>query len=401
MARLEAWRGTVYDWGRVDPPDVVAPPYDVVGPAERAELAARSPYNSILVELPVAPSGSDEDKYAHAAAIWRAWHEDGIVAVDEEPAFYVYRMTFTEEDGTTRSTTGALGALGLDPSQSGAVLPHEQTIPKDKHDRLSLLRAARTNFSPIWGLSLADGLGALCEVAVKSATRSWHAADEAGTLHECWAVTDRAVVEQVAALVATTPVLIADGHHRYETACAYHDETSGSPGSDAVLAYVVELSERELAVQAIHRLLTGVDAQSLPGQLGRSFELAPGPADPIELRDAMVAAGSLGLLLPDGSTFLLAPRPGLLNEDDDDLDSIRLARALEHVPGAEVTYQHGVLEAARAVSEGHAAAAVLLRPVSVDQIRAVAHGGRRMPPKSTFFYPKPRTGMVFRELDAG
>ncbi len=399
MARFVAWRATVYDRSRVDPQDVVAPPYDVVGAAERAELAARSAYNSILVELPVDPSGGD--KYQHAAAIWQEWHESGIVRVAGEPALYVYRMTFVEEDGTRRSTTGVLGALGLDPSHAGDVLPHEQTISKDKHDRLSLLRAARTNFSPIWGLSLAGGLGDLCEVAAKSAGDSWRATDEAGTVHECFAVDDSSLVEQVVALVATTPVLIADGHHRYETACAYYEETDGSPGSDAVLAYVVELSERELAVQAIHRLINGVDAGSLPEILERSFELRPGPSDPVELRNMMAAEGALGLLLPGGRAHLLTPRPDLLLPGEDELDSTRLARALANTPHAEVSYQHGAVEAARAVLEGRAEAAVLLRPVSVEQIRAVAHGGRRMPPKSTFFHPKPRTGMVFRELDAG
>ena len=398
MARLAGLLGTTYNRDLVDPADVVAPPYDVVGPSERAELAARSPYNSILVELPEDPSGGD--KYEHAAALWRRWHDEAVVQIATEESLYAYRMTFTEEDGSTRTTRGVLGALGLDPGHTGEVLPHEQTISKDKHDRLSLLRATRTNFSPIWGLSLATGLGELCEVAIKGAGEPYRATDEAGAVHECWAVTDRAVIAGMVELVGTAPVLIADGHHRYETACAYSEEQPGSRGAGAVLALVVELSEEELAVQAIHRLLTGVDPATLPSQLGQSFEVSPGPRDPIELRDAMAGAGALGLLVA-GAGYLLVPRPNLLEEADDDLDSTRLARALEQVPEAEVAYQHGALEAARAVVEGRADAAVLLRPVTVEQIARTAHGGRRMPPKSTFFYPKPRTGMVFRELDAG
>ncbi|MGO9197949.1 MAG: DUF1015 family protein [Acidimicrobiales bacterium] len=397
MARLAAFRGTTYNTDLVDPDEVVAPPYDVVGPAERADLAARSTYNSILVELPEDPGGGD--RYEHAARLWRRWHEDGAVEIAGKPTLYIYRMTFTEEDGSTRTTTGVMGALGLDSDHSGEVLPHEQTIPKDKHDRLSLLRAARTNFSPIWSLSLAEGLGGLCDAAAKTSGDAFRALDDAGVLHECWPTSDPDVLAEITSLVGSAPVLIADGHHRYETACAYSAEEPGSTGSDAVLALVVELSSDELAVQAIHRLLTGVDASDLVGQLAPSFEVTPGPSDAIELRDAMGAEGALGLLTP-GHGYLLVPRPSLLRAEDDDLDSTRLARALESVPGVEVTYQHGALQAALAVTEGRAAAAVLLRPVSVQQIAGVAHGGRRMPPKSTFFYPKPRTGAVFRELDA-
>ncbi|MGO9558039.1 MAG: DUF1015 family protein [Acidimicrobiales bacterium] len=398
MARLAAFRGTTYNIAIVDPGDVVAPPYDVVGPAERAELAARSPYNSILVELPEDPGGGD--KYEHAAELWRAWHEDRAVEIAGDPELYVYRMTFTEEDGSTRTTTGVLGALGLDPDHSGEVLPHEQTISKDKHDRLSLLRAARTNFSPIWGLSLAAGLSELCDAVALKSGESIRAVDDAGTVHECWATSDTDLIGQITALIGSKPVLIADGHHRYETACAYFVDDPASPGADAVLALVVELTESELAVQAIHRLVTGVDPERLVSQLEPSFEVTPGPRDPIALRDEMVKVGALGLLTP-GGTHLLTPRPSLLHVGDDDLDSTRLERAFKSVPGAQVTYQHGVLKVARFVAEGQAAAAVLLRPVSVQQIEAIAYGGRRMPPKSTFFYPKPRTGVVFRELDAG
>ncbi len=398
MARFSRFRGTVYNPDRVDLDSVVAPPYDVVGPAERAELAARSPYNAILVELPE-PEG-DRDRYQHAADLWTRWHSEEIVARAPQPTLYAYRMTFTEEDGSTRTTNGVLGALGLDPGHTGEVLPHERTISKDKHDRLSLLKAARTNFSPIWGLSLALGLGEWCERAAETPSRAFRATDSDGTVHECWAVTNAELLSHAEELVGSTPVLIADGHHRYETACAYAEEAAGSPGSGAVLALVVELSERELAVQAIHRLLTGVLAKDLPGLLAPSFELAPGAGDPIELRDSMVKAGALGLVLA-GESFLMSPRPELLAAAGDDLDSSLLGHALENVRGIEVRYQHGAREVARAVSEGEAAAAVLLRPVSVEQIARTAHGGRRMPPKSTFFYPKPRTGMVFRELDAG
>lgn len=398
MARFAPFLGSTYNTDRVAPDDVVAPPYDVVGPEDRAKLASRSPYNSILVELPLDPSGADP--YEHAAALWRSWHEAGVVTVASEPTYYVYRMTFSEEDGTIRATTGVLGALGLDPEHTGEVLPHEQTIPKDKHDRLSLLRAARTNFSPIWGLSLSDGLAEACEAVTATVAPSFSAVDEEGVAHDCWAVTDAGVLAQITGLVGSTPILIADGHHRYETACAYFGEAPATAGSDAVLAFVVELSEKELAVQAIHRLLSGVSLDDVMASFERWFEISGGPSTGLELRSEIVKRGGLGLVLGDGTTRILVPRPELLDAAEDDLDSSRLEAALAGLDGVAVTYQHGVRAIEQAVADKSAVAGVLLRPVSVEQIARTAHGGRRMPPKSTFFYPKPRTGVVFRELDA-
>ncbi len=398
MARFEPFRGTTYVPGTVVPDDVIAPPYDVVGSEEWAALAARSRYNAIEVELPLPNHEVGLDAYENAAAIFRHWHHEGIVAVEEEAAFYVYRMTFRLEDGTVRTTTGVLGALGLDPEHHGDVLPHEQTTPKDTRDRLSLLRAARTNFSPIWGLSVGEGLTLACETAIATAGPPWRATDSDGVLHERWTVDDPLVVKAIVETVAAPAVLIADGHHRYDTACTYLAERPEAPGADAILALVVELAEEQLAVHSIHRLLHGIEPGTLPGLFRDYFEIEPGPDDPIELRDTMDIVGSLGLMTEEGS-WLLRPRPELLDAVEDDLDSSRLAFVLEAVGIEDVHYQHGAVLARRAVDSGDADAAVLLRPVSVDRIAATARGGRLMPPKSTFFNPKPRTGMVFRELD--
>jgi uncharacterized protein (DUF1015 family) len=378
--------------------DVIAPPYDDDSPADWVALASRSPYNAIEVELPLAHPEAGLDPYENAAAIFDHWHREGVVVVDEGAGFYVYRMTFEVEDGSTRSTTGVLGALGLDPEQRGDVLPHEQTIPKDKRDRLSLLRAAGTNFSPIWGLAVGEGLSEACEAAIAAAAAPWTATDSDGVVHERWTVTDTAAVTAISATVGAAPVLIADGHHRYETACTFLGEEPGAKGADLILALVVELAEEQLAVEGIHRLLNGVDAAALPDLFDRRFEVEGGPDDPIELRDLMGSAGGLGLVTRQGS-FLLRPRPELLEKAQDDLDSSRLAYALTELGITEVHYQHGALLAREAVLSDEADAAVLLRPVSIDQIARTARGGRRMPPKSTFFQPKPRTGMVFRELD--
>lgn len=398
MARFEPFRGTTYVAGQVVPDDVIAPPYDVVGPAEWAALAARSRYNAIEVELPLPNHEVGLDAYENAEAIFHHWHHEGVVAVDSEEAFYLYRMTFALEDGRRRSTTGVLGALGLDPDHRGDVLPHEETTPKDKHDRLSLLRAARTNFSPIWGLSVGEGLSAACATALASAGDAWRATDSEGVVHERWTVTDPLLLKTITETVAASPVLIADGHHRYDTACTYLLEQPAMEAAGAILAFVVELAEEELAVHSIHRLLHGIAPGALPGILRPYFEIEPGPDDPVELRNTMDIVGALGLMTEEGS-WLLRPRPELVESVEEDLDSRRLAYVLEAVGIGDVHYQHGAVLAREAVDSGDAEAAVLLRPVSVSQIAATASGGRLMPPKSTFFNPKPRTGMVFRELD--
>ena len=404
VARLEPFAGVRYDSARAsDANDVVSPPYDVVGPSERAELAARSPYNAIHVELPIADESAGLDRYENAARIFAGWRAEGAVRRDGAPGFYLYRMTFRDEHGRQRVTTGLLGALGLDPDGTGQVLPHEQTIPKDRSDRLSLLRSTRLNTSPIWVLSLATGLTVLCRAAVESASPSgWRATDPAGVVHELWPLTDDRKVGEIVALAASAPVLVADGHHRYDTACAYAAEVRSRNGNlagphDLMLAFVVELTEEELSIRAIHRLVTGVRPERLADLLSTFVRIEPAPAD---LGDFPPSApeGVMGLVTRDGF-WLLHPLPALGEAAEDDLDSSRLKVLLAALGDHELTYQPGWREAVAAVRDGRADAGFLLRPVPVSKIERVAHGGRRMPPKTTFFEPKPRTGMAFRSLD--
>ena len=377
--------------------DVICPPYDVISEPERAVLLARSPSNIVRLELP----RDDErpgDRYQRAASLLDAWRDGGILHRDPVPAFYGYRMRFTDAAGATRHTVGVIGALELEPPGSG-ILPHEQTTPKAKTDRLELLRATRANLSPIWGLTPAAGLAACCPPPGHPAE---HAVDMEGVTHELWPITDPDQVKRVRALVEQQPVLIADGHHRYETALAYQEERAqngaGSGGEDAVMALIVELGEEQLTVQAIHRLLQGLpDRFDLLGALAAWFDLTPtGAPDPL-ITARMAESDALAIVTRAG-TWLARPRPELTSAAPHDLDSSRLDVALAALPPHHLTYQHGWDLAAGAVESGQADAAVLLRPVTVEQIGAVGEGGVRMPAKTTFFWPKPRTGMVLREL---
>ena len=394
MPRLEPFTGLRYAPG-TDHDAVTSPPYDVIDADERAALARKSNTNAVLFDLPDEADG--DGRYAAAAAMVEQLRGDKVLVEDDQPAFYVYRMSYADEQGRPRHTTGVIGALELSRPGEGGILPHEHTTPKAKSDRLDLLRATGANLSPIWGLSPAAGLTALLSVSGEPAAR---ATDDDGVVHELWPVTESARIDGIRAAIAGHPVVIADGHHRYETSLTYRDErqrTDGAGPWDLTMIYVVELTEDELAVRPIHRLLRGTPGgDDLVEALGAAlFDVTPTEAD-VDLPARMDEAGALGLVLPGGSGYLLRPRQGAFPDDLPDLDSSRLDVALSTLPAMDVEYQHGTETVLRRVSAGEATAGVLLRPVSVAQIRRTADTGERMPPKSTFFWPKPRTGFVFR-----
>jgi len=397
MPSFQPFTGTRYANVGANLDAVIAPPYDVVTPEERARLVSRSDHNAARLEIPVEEDG--RDRYEGAASLWQRWQDEGALVTDDEPSFYVYRMGFRDEQGRARQTTGVMGALELSPPGQG-VLPHEHTRAKDKTDRLALLRACQANLSPIWVLSPAPDLSSLLEPPGPPVAR---ATDDEGVHHRLWRVSQPGVVATIADAVASAPVVVADGHHRYETALAYQEErraaTGGTAGGhDAVLAFVVELSDEQLSVRPIHRLLSGLGAGfDLPEALSAHFEVTPADPDGADLPARMAEAGALALVTPAGA-WLLHPRPETVAAADHSVDSSLLAVALAALPAHDVVFQHGVEQSRAALASGVAEAAVLLRPATVAQIADVAAGGSRMPPKTTFFEPKLRTGMVFRAV---
>jgi len=402
VPRFEPFAGVRYDLDRVELDDVVAPPYDVIGPEEQSALEARSPYNVVRIDLPRDP-GDGQDRYTVAGALLDAWLDAGILSVDQEPGFYAYRMGYHDVDGNSRQIAGVLGALELVTPGEGDVLPHEETQSKVRDDRLRLLRACRADLSPVWGLSMAEGLSDLCAAAPGAPVA--RCTDEEGVHHRLWRLTQPAVVEAVTATVGSAPVVIADGHHRYSVALAHRDEVRAAKGraggdEDLLLALVCELGDSQAGVRPIHRLLTGLPpGLDLLAALEPFFEPVADAGDVTTLPERMADAGGLGLVVGADQRWLLLPRAGAAHpEHDTPPDAALLDAALATLPDHTLGFEHSLDSVLAQVGSGKASAGVLLRPVDVHQIARTAVAGRRMPTKTTFFHPKPRTGMVFRRL---
>jgi uncharacterized protein (DUF1015 family) len=382
-----------YSDPRID--DLIAPPYDVLSDADLDDLGGRSRWNITHVDVPRESAGPG--RYDTAAATLRAWIDAGVMVYDEVPTFTIYRMRFTDSAGTARDIAGVIGGLEVVDEGAGGVLPHERVTPKASTDRLDLTRTTQANLSPVWGLSLASGLTALLTEPgepVASVTVD-------GVEHVVERVSDPERVRAIADKIGSDDVLIADGHHRYGISRTYRDEVRAANGdranpADDTLAFVNELVADQLSVEAIHRLYHDVSFDDLVAALDTSFERSDAGTPDDSTLATMDDEGVLCLIGPDGAAQWLRARPGAF-DGVRSLDGAWLEHALGDLAHS-VTYQHGVDHVVDAVTSATAAAAVLIRPVSVAEIERTAREGALMPPKSTFFTPKLRTGLVVRSL---
>ncbi len=376
--------------------EVTAPPYDVLSDAQVDELADRHPHNIVHVDVPRERDG--DRRYEAAGDLLRSWIADGVMVRDDQDSFTLYRMAFVDAAGRDREIVGVLGALEVVDEGAGRVLPHERVTPKASTDRLDLTRATRANMSPIWGLSLATDLTRLLVDpgdVVGSVTAD-------GVTHTVERVTAPDRVAAISTMVWSDDVLIADGHHRYGVARRHRDDVRGGTNdagaAELTLAFVSELVADQLSVEAIHRVYRDISFADLVAALEVGFEIAPaGRVGPDTLAE-MGTRGSLCLVAPDGDGHWLTPRPGAF-DDLRALDGVWLEHLLDDTP-ATVSYQHGVPELHTLMAtDDTVTAAVLIRPVGVDEIERTAREGLLMPPKSTFFTPKLLTGLVVRPLD--
>jgi uncharacterized protein (DUF1015 family) len=366
---LKPFRALRYDEAAAGPlDDLVAPPYDVITAEARDRLLARSPWNAVRLVRP--------DDPAEAARALADWQERGVLVREERPAVWLLEEEFTGPDGVRRTRRGVVARVRLRPYGDGVVLPHEGTFSAPKAARLQLLRATHVKPSPIF---LLHHGGSPAPAAAEPAL----AAELDGVVSRLWRVDDPREVERVLEGVEG-PLLIADGHHRYESALAFHEE-EGSEETAHVLAVLVGLGDEGLEIFPTHRLAAG-DVPALDGELAQT---------PAASRDEAAAAlAALGrdhpafvLLRPEGAALVEGAGQGL---DTELVDSLALS---------EVDYTASAAEAERAVAEGAASAAFLVRPPTVRQVEEFARAGLRMPPKSTYFFPKLTSGLLVSPFD--
>ena len=422
MADVQPLRTVRYEPSAAGPlEDVIAPPYDVIDAELRAELVARSPNNVVEIDLPEPPPGGG-DRYEHAAATMRDWLERGVLVREDEPALWALRQDYSGPDGGERTRTGFLARVRVEEYGPGRIRPHERTHPGPKEDRLRLTRATRANLSPIFSL-FADAGGTAAEALDPAVDGEPFAgaADHEGTRHTLWRVTDPDRISALQAALAGAELLIADGHHRYETARVYAEEIGGEGDHRYVLMLLCSLSDPGLLVFPTHRLLTGLKDDTskqvaIRDALRRDFEIeelgVPGELEPSA--DGRIAYGYMDsffkrpfrVTLKDQSIAdrALAGMPEPYRRlDTAVLESLILRGALgmseddiAHLRGLD--YSKNLEDAIHRVESGAADAGFFMRATPVEQVREVAEAGESMPPKSTYFYPKVPTGLVFNPL---
>lgn len=430
MANLIPFRGVLYNPARVsDVSRVVAPPYDVIDAALQNALHARHPHNVIRLELGLdePTDGPAQNRYTRAAAWLKDWMAGGVLQRERQPAIYPYTIEYrspSDESGTPLKTLkGFFSTVELEEFGTGKIYPHENTRAAAKTDRLNLLEACGANFSAIFSL-FSDPNGAVIRLIDKSVNADkprFDFKDDEGFRQRLWAITDRAVLNEIVTFMQSTPLFIADGHHRYETALNYrrarHERagtTRGAQPYDAVLMLFASLEDPGLTVLPTHRVLTTpvpplADIKRL---LGEAFDFEEIPLKQFlhRLRSRGRTVPVFGLALGGAaSPLLLSVKPGHRPKagasERDKLDVSLLQTLVMNKLCPKESDQHALIytkddhEALDLVARGTATAALLLNPTKVSEVRAVAAAGERMPHKSTYFFPKPLTGLVMNVME--
>jgi uncharacterized protein (DUF1015 family) len=405
---------------------VVAPPYDVISDEHRDRLYERNDYNVVRLIL-----NRDADRYATAARLLADWKARGVLTSDDEPALCYYVEEFQLPDGSSRQRRGILGAVRLEAPESGIIRPHERTFARAKEDRMRVLEACRTNLSPIFGLlSGAQGLLDPARAAAEARTADIDLRDDGDNRHQLWFLRDPRVAANVAEALAPESVVIADGHHRYATALAYgqrlrqqgHDDPEAA--HNFMLMYLTSMWDPGLVVLPTHRILAdvhGLDAKTMVERLQGDFDLLAvhrsRRQEFEEQLEKQEGQGCIGVALRGSEDLFVAVvkdtavmdeaaadlSPLLRRLDVSILDVLVLQRALgmsavEAVHAGNLSYTHSDDEALDAI-EQNAQAAFLLRPPRMQDVLAVCGSGETMPEKSTYFYPKLLSGLVFHPLD--
>ncbi len=437
MAEILPFRGVLYDPAKVgDVTAVVAPPYDVIGEAEQSALYARHPANVIRLELGRDQPDDDlqRNRYTRGRQFLEDWLREGTLRRDGAPAIYLYAVEYKLRTGPARTMRGFLSLVKLEEFGTGRIFPHENTRTAAKDDRYRLLETCRSNFSPIFSLysDAPGGIIRTLEETVAGKPPRFTVIDADGVRHLLWTVADPTALDQVVSAMKPLPLFIADGHHRYESALRYrnaqrqaHGE-SGMLPSDWVLMYFSNLDDPGLTILPTHRLLPGPVPCPLPEFRRRleetftvesvAFKKETEASARARLLDALQTARSsskhvMGLIVRGESRYdvltLNAAGSAKLGPsarerlDVSILQQEVFRNALKMTPQDEerLIYIKDESEVLDAMAEGRGELAVLLNPPKINEVKDVARAGDRMPHKSTYFYPKPLTGLVLNKMD--
>jgi uncharacterized protein (DUF1015 family) len=421
MALIEPLRALHYDPARTGGlQDVVAPPYDVIDADQRAALIARSPHNVVQIDLPQTSDGGDP--YAAAAELLARWRAEEVVVQDEQPALWPLTQDYTGPDGRRRTRQGFLARVRVEDYGAGRIRPHERTHPGPREDRLRLTRATRANLSPIFSL-FSDPAGAAWDAlagAIAGQPPWAETSEHDGTVNRCWRVEDPDVAETVQAALRDAELLIADGHHRYETARVYAEEIGGEGAHRYVLMCLVALQDPGLTVFPTHRLVRGLSAakrEALAETMRRDFEV-----EELDDLDQLVpqAGQTVRIGYIDAATrqplMLTLKDPGIADAAMPDhaepyrrldtavLEAVVLKRTLgmsdediDHLAG--LGYARDFDQALELIRSSEYDAAFFMAATPIERVQEVAEAGESMPPKSTYFFPKVPTGLLFNPLD--
>ncbi len=438
MPDIQAFRALRYDLGHVGAlSDVVAPPYDVISPELQDQLYERHPANVIRLILNREEPGDDDThhRYQRAAHFWKTWRSDGLLQPDPDPALYVYHQMFRHA-GRDFLRRGFMTRVRLERFGEGDIYPHEETHSAAKADRLRLTMACRANLSQVFGLypDPRNEAQELLEQAIIGQT-PLEATDHLGVVHRMWPVTNVKLISEVVAIMGPRPMYIADGHHRYETACNYRDQLAAVGGlspdhpANFVLTMCVSMNDPGMVVLPTHRLFRGlppVSSQVLIEKLEPMFQTlvaAEEPAAATEVWDAIENGGEQGTIgfyapadgrwvlasiTPEGRKRMaeLAPEhsPQWQGLGVSILHRLVIENLLEARDLPKCEYVHLVDEVLDLIQNGdpqggHFGLAALVMPATLEHIRTISEHGERMPAKSTYFYPKLLSGLVFNPLE--
>jgi uncharacterized protein (DUF1015 family) len=435
--KVKPFRGLRYNPEKITGlSDVVTPPYDVITPDVQRLYHEKSPFSSIRLELGIESEGDSEkdNRYTRSAALLEEWLNEGVLVPDEKPALYWCREEYRTPGGGNAVRDGFFAALELVEFSAGIVLPHEHTSPGPKADRLALMAETEANLSPIFCL-YSDPDHEINTLVQERIAREADASasDEAGTKHSLWVIDDAELIEAVGTFMAARTLMIADGHHRYETALAYRDQERQREGNkaphlrDLMMVYLSNTDNPGMAIFPLHRLISGLSAETISNLVARletsfSVEEISSEAGMEELQRRMAehgrthnsfgmhvaATNSYYLLVANQAKPMLAAgeeglSPAYRCLDAAVLDRVILADLLDIRPGGineavDVRFVERAEMSPEEFAQADHQVMILLNATTMDEVKAVSEAGEKMPKKSTYFYPKPVTGLVFRSF---